>query len=219
VPKQIRYLSVLCLLAFAIAVAFSAAQTRAETIYNIVDYPLDQGAHTISGTITTDGKTGALLASDVIGATISMDGAPFYSVNAVSGEVLQSLPVFDGANSMWLTATSDGIYLPYGSSLTLNFWTGGPWSDSARIEWNNTADNNYGAPVCEASWNYFADYTHRHYYWYAQPQGQPGELGYGLSGTWLIATAVPEPASASALLGGLLVAGAFALLRRRAAKR
>ena len=45
---------------------------RADTItYLIQNYPADQGGHTLSGTIVTDGKTGALAASNILSWTFS----------------------------------------------------------------------------------------------------------------------------------------------------
>lgn len=215
--KQIRFLPVFYLLASAAAIAFSAAQARAE-LYSIVNYPLDQGGHTISGTITTDGATGILHGSDIIGASISMDGAPFYSWT-LQGGFYEWIPFFASAGSAQFTATSDGLYLPYGTSLSIYFNTGGDWSPTARISWNNP-NNDTGLPLYFAGWTAYGDEIHLNSYWITQPQGQAGELGYGLpGGTWRIATAVPEPASASMLLGGLLGACTLALLRRRAAKR
>ena len=46
---------------------FTTAQLQADMIYQLVNYPLDQGGHTLSGTITTDGTIGDLGVSEFSG--------------------------------------------------------------------------------------------------------------------------------------------------------
>ena len=45
--------------------------------YDIVNYPAEQSGHTLSGLIITDGKIGALAASDILSWTVTIDaGTP-----------------------------------------------------------------------------------------------------------------------------------------------
>ena len=52
--------------------------------YDIQNYPADQGGHTLSGLIITDGKIGALAASDILSWTFTVDGSATFSGGASS---------------------------------------------------------------------------------------------------------------------------------------
>ena len=86
--------TLVAILAFASLMFLATAQLRATT-YNLVDYPLDQGGHHLSGTITTDGTIGDLGVSSfpagyynfrpqfgghITGATYQIDNDPVYTV-------------------------------------------------------------------------------------------------------------------------------------------
>ena len=61
------------------------AAVRAGTItYDIVNYPAEQNGHTLSGLIITDGKIGALAASDILSWTFTVDSSITLSGGASS---------------------------------------------------------------------------------------------------------------------------------------
>ena len=59
-----RLFALIVILGSAGMVFFAAPQLWADMVYQLVNYPLDQGGHTLSGTITTDGTIGDLGFSD-----------------------------------------------------------------------------------------------------------------------------------------------------------
>jgi hypothetical protein len=50
-----------------------------QIVYNIVNYPDDQGGLDVSGTITTDGNKGILDASDIVAWSVTIDNTTFTS--------------------------------------------------------------------------------------------------------------------------------------------
>jgi hypothetical protein len=175
----------------------AAPQLRADVTYHLVDYPLDQGGHHLSGTITTDGTIGDLGSSDfppgyynfrpqfgghITGATFQIDNDPVYTV-----------PVNNIPNA-WaeVVATPTQIVIFPGNTspfeLLYNVPSVGVWG----IEWQNTGLYSGSDQVSGTVWNTSSTPT------------TPGHIGANSS--WVIATtAVPEPATlvllATALLG------------------
>ena len=56
--------------------------------YDIQNYPAEQGQHTLSGLIITDGKIGALAASDILSWTFTVDSSITVSGGASSVTLL-----------------------------------------------------------------------------------------------------------------------------------
>jgi hypothetical protein len=80
----------------AALVATSANLTsiaKADLAYSIVNYPADQSGATVSGTIVTDGATGALSASDILSWswTITPSGGPSYTFSSLDANAAVSL--------------------------------------------------------------------------------------------------------------------------------
>ncbi len=100
--RRYKYL-LMTLLAF---LAFPAALPAKSITYAIVNYPEFQNGWTLSGSITTDGKTGAILSSDITAWswTISMGTMSFTYANTSPGA---SVSPFGG-----VMASASEIYLP-----------------------------------------------------------------------------------------------------------
>ena len=68
--KRFAFVAVVaCLEVYAVTPAVRAGQIT----YNIQNYPADQSGHTLSGTITTDGTTGALAPGNILSWTYTLD--------------------------------------------------------------------------------------------------------------------------------------------------
>ena len=91
---------VLTLFMLAAALAPHAAEAGSVT-YAIQNYPADQNGHTVSGSITTDGKTGLLDTSDITSWTLTIDTTTFRSTDPGSNT---------GADGVFATPT--GIKIP-----------------------------------------------------------------------------------------------------------
>ena len=187
-------------------------QLRADITYNLVDYPLDQGGHHLSGTITTDGTIGDLgvdpfpagyynfrpqYGGHIIGATYQIDNDPVYTV-----------PINDILNA-WaeVVATPTQILLRPGdtSAFTLdyNVPSVGVWG----IQWENTGLFSGSDQASGTVW---------------QTTSTPAGAGrIGANSSWVIATVpVPEPTTlvllATAMLGPVGFPRRF---RRRSSSR
>jgi PEP-CTERM motif-containing protein len=199
------------LLAFAFIglLVVSNAGIAGATTYYLVDYPLDQGGHHLSGTITTDGTIGDLGVSSfptgyynyapqfgghITAATYQIDNDPVYTV-----------PVNNLPNA-WaeVVATPTQIVLRPGNisqfQLIYNVVSVGVWG----IGWQNSGSNvgpYSGSDQASGTvWNT------------ASTSSAAGHLG--ANNSWVIAV-VPEPATA--LLLGL--GGVASLMMRRKARR
>ena len=174
-------------------------QLRAAAItYNLVDYPLDQGGHHLSGTITTDGTIGDLGFSDfpagyynfrpqfgghITGATYQIDNDPVYTV-----------PVNNIPNAFAeVKATATQIVIVPGNTsafqLLYNVPSVGVWG----IGWQNSGSNvgpySGSDQVSGTVWNT------------ASTSSASGHLGANSS--WVIAV-VPEPTTLVLFATGLL---------------
>jgi hypothetical protein len=137
-----RFPLVAALLAFSVVTLVFESAALANTVYNIVNYPYKavdntsgNGIITISGTIITDGKTGTLDFSNIIGGTMTLSTTnrsvtgpfnyiypfgPLYGVTATSSQLLQSPLPGDGSGYSCFypifgpTQQGTGIFLYYG---------------------------------------------------------------------------------------------------------
>src|ERR1039458_5281797 len=91
--------------AIALVSTMTPPAANAATIYKIVNNPAVQSGYTLSGTITTDGTTGSIYASNVLAWSFSAsNGGNTYSANSSQPGSSAS---FDG-----IIATSDYLELP-----------------------------------------------------------------------------------------------------------
>ena len=88
--------------------------------YDIVNYPADQNGWTLSGTITTDGKTGVLAPSDILSWTWTITGGQLDEVGPIPPIIVNSTDVSAGTNPSNLEATPSQILLLPGGVLSMS---------------------------------------------------------------------------------------------------
>ena len=172
----------------ALALTPHAAQAGSIT-YAIQNYAADQDGHTVSGSITTDGKTGLLDKSDITSWAVTIDTTTFRSTDP--GSNTQALGVF---------ATTTGIKIAaFGGGLLLEVDVG--FNDD-QLVWDRVPlDSNlslYSGRVNSVDlWNTW-------------------NPAMGGTNPWLLAS-VPEPSSFTLAVlgvGALFVAGGWSRLRK-----
>ncbi len=158
--------------------------------YNLQSYPSLQNTDTLTGTITTDGKTGNITGSDILSWSYTIRTAGGSLVDQESGTSSDLFTVTG------LTATSTMLTLPTG-----------PQNDLTFAPLNNLALLGYGR-IQGVSDQYEAVTATASVIWDTIASVPPG-LSLG-SDPWVIAVAgatVPEPGSFTlALLGGACLA-------------
>jgi len=88
--------------------------------YDIQNYPTDQNGWTLSGAITTDGKTGVLAPSDILSWTWTITGGRLDEVvEPIPPIIVNSTDEGAGINATNLEATPTQILLPPGGLLVL----------------------------------------------------------------------------------------------------
>ncbi len=194
---------------FALVLLASVSNARADTIYNIVDYPANENGYTVSGTITTDGTTGPLTTSNILSG--------YLVITNLGGSTSpipldrQNCTIYPGTAP---EATTGEIQVPTGCILQLEFGPG-PTSDADfQLTWSNdnTQFNGYGYTTYYVLNQFYTQYFHASY-----PQPGPGSIGG--DGSWTIANGgqpVPEPGTLTLLVSALLGLGALYVQRRRA---
>jgi hypothetical protein len=189
---------------FAGLMFFTTAQLRADLIYQLKNYPLDQGGHTLSGTITTDGTIGDLGSSSfpagyynfrpqygghIKSATFQIDNDPLYNVTEIP--------------NAWcnVVATATGQILVYPGSSAFQLINNVPSVGVWGIEWYNNS-HYYGSDQASGS------------VW--QTTTLPTTAGHiAQNYAWVIATVVPEPTTLTLLVTALLGFAGFVSVRRR----
>jgi hypothetical protein len=186
-----RYVTALAILTL---VTMNGAATRADLTYNIVNHVADQNGYSLTGTITTNGATGALTAANFVSWQFTITGT--LGSFSTSGTV----PLLD----IGVTATLST--LSTSSQFALDGFNGPPAINTPSLEVQWRAD----LPIYQGAENVQGDT-----FWVTSG------TGFGTSGAWTVATvaAVPEPSTFTvAALAG--VCGiACGLARKRWAQR
>src|SRR5262249_16922072 len=143
-----------------------------------------QSGHTVSGTITTDGKTGLLETSDITSWSVTIDDSTFRSTD---GSSTAAVGVF---------ATLNGIKIPgFGGGLVLENDPSGDMIDWIRVPLDSDLSSYSGHLDSINLWNTF-------------------NPALGGTNPWLIASSVPEPSSfILAAFGVLMIVGGCSRLR------
>jgi hypothetical protein len=189
---------VVCLV---VAAAFAAAPATAENItYTFVGLsPISDfyagGADTISGTIVTDGTLGqGIGASHILGGTLTMSGSS-------AGNFTTPMP----HESMDFTATSTQLLVAPGHGVGIN---GNGSGFDLDVAYDHTANHNsYYATAWSPLGDPIAGFT--------APSWTGPVAG---DGSWIVATAAPEP-STLVLLGCVGVWLLFSMPGRQAARK
>ena len=190
------------ILGCVIGLVISSPQLMATTYY-FADYPSDENGHSISGSITTDGRPGNISWLDILGATLSIDGNA-----ALSGTAID--PVIPGneapTGSMVATATQ--------LSIALDGLAQFQFTNGASIEYDNNVTlvtmppsycNCYACSVGTASlWDDGSVSD--------SPRITLGQIG---AAGWVIATASPVPEPSTLVLLGFGAVSLFAYAWRR----
>jgi hypothetical protein len=175
--------------------AIAPRPAHADLTYSLVNYPAEQGGHTLSGNITTDGTIGVLSTGDIVAWSVTIDESTFTSTDPLAGPLVVGDQLVASANAITLfgaTQERPSLFLEAAPNI---------------LEWDQTdtfgADSDYSAVVGgNTVWD------------------TPGAT-LGSSDTWTIATrgaAVPEPSTA--VLAGIAAGGLTAgVLVRRTRKQ
>ncbi len=175
----------------ALALTPHAAKAGSMT-YAIQNYPADQNGQTLSGTITTDGKTGLLANSDITSWAVTIDSTTFRSTDP--GSSAAALGVFATPNGIKIPGFGGGLL--FETDLQFGF-------DS--ISWIRVPAfpnlSNYGGRPdgTDILWNTF-------------------NPALGGTSNWILASA-PEPSSVVLAGIGAFASIAYALVRKRRARR
>jgi hypothetical protein len=199
--KKKCMLSVIALVGAAIPLAVSAD----EIVYSIVNNPAVQNGYALSGTITTDGKTGMIQPADVLAWDfLATDGVHTFSAN--STELASSV----GMGVSGILATTDYLALPSSTvSDPYGFWLA-VWTPGAAslVQWTGSTLENgafTSASMANGSWSWWQDFIT------TTPHDVPGG--------WAIAvkrgTNIPDVGSTSGMLWLSLSALGFASRKLR----
>ena len=181
---------------YATILAFSATYLRADSIsYSLVDYPLDQGSHHISGTLIANGGI-------LTGGSVSIDNAPAFS--------------------LWSFQTSTGVYAPIINATEialpaegwLNFAAySGFGYECRRADPDNPSQPDY----YHVQFFVPPDVNHPYGYndWWATTSFPTGTGHIAANDPWVIATVIPEPTTLALLIIALVGLGGTHFLRRR----
>lgn len=175
---------------------------KASIVYTIVDNPAVQNGYTLSGTITTDGHIGAIVAQNILGWNWKV-------TNGVNTYWADSTQPGSHIGMDTLIATSDYIELPampVSSPVTLNLF--GP---SSHVQWSGSTLQDYAftsAFQYNGSWPWWHDHIT------TTPHDVPGGWAIAHNGI----SSVPEPASLMMIgLSAAAIAGRHAWRRRQRA--
>jgi autotransporter-associated beta strand protein len=151
-----------CLGLFALASIGVSSVVKANTIYTIEDYPALENGYTLWGTITTDGVTGVLSATDIVDWNVNISQGNALLTNAVpsTGFIEDCNNLHADTTGLWLSTVSgenrfnvvDGIPGDDFVVLQYNFvhpfpgqYLGG-WPGHGEL-WNDLSNNGFSPPA------------------------------------------------------------------------
>jgi formylglycine-generating enzyme required for sulfatase activity len=185
-----------CIALVAATIIAVAPSARANTTYDLVDYPALENGYTLSGTIMTDGVTGVLSRSDIVNWNVNIRQGNTVLTHADSSTgFIQNCDNFHAdATGLWLSEgvgtnrfdVEDGVLQNSTSVIHYSF---GTIFDQYEGQW----------PGFGVLWNYNL--------------GNPNQL----TDNFIVATpeAVPEPGSIARLLAGGMILLVIAWRRHR----
>jgi hypothetical protein len=186
-------------LSLLIGGAIAPRSAKADLTYSLANYPADQGNHTVSGSITTDGNIGSLTSPDIISWTITIDTTTFTSHDAGFVETFAA-----GINASATTLTIP-LVLNDDRQLVLS-------SPIGDVAWDRDATDPRLPPLS----TYLGDLNGTNIWDIASPS-------MGGTEPWVIAsitpTGVPEPSTALVAVFGAVAFLARCWSRRREQQR
>ena len=204
-------LAVTCLL-FMVVFLATAPNARANTIYNLVDYPSDEAGWKLSGSITTDGTIGDILPNDIVGWTwTASNGVASFTTNSTdNGSRTYTSWIGFSPNYTYpgilATPTKLSILDP-GTLYLQNSWTG------TSLDWTRWTPQSPAVYTANAPFSYNINNGFMWEDGYYENTNPPTELP---AAGWVIATAAPEPSTLTLLGSALLGLGVVYLRRRKA---
>ena len=201
VSQPSRILSA-CFIA-SLLIATMSVPSRADRVYQLIDIPSNQNGHSLNGTITTtdDAPNDSVLnVAEILGWQWSISGANSFSATSMDF-------LIDATTTFGVRISPDAISLPIGSrvpssALTLSRqFAGGRGPYIHELSWRV----NDGNPTSALSSARRQDGDAGQSFWF-------GPATFPTSSGWVVAVAVPEPAT-GLLLVACVIPGA--LWRRR----
>ena len=184
--------------AFVIAILASSAQSKANIIYDLVDYSQFQNGYTISGKITTDGTIGDLIPANIIAWNYAIKSGATTVFSAASTNPNATTFMNTGAglaystnSAIFVSALNGSGFIKLADGPTVGDMGYGMGQNGNLIV---TSAGKNGGPIY---WNNFTDQSVM---------------------TFATVAAVPEPSTYAMTLAGL-ACGGFSMWRRRKHQR
>lgn len=154
-----RILTVVALV--CIGAATSSSCLHGNIVYHLVDYPTIEDSCSLSGTITTDGKLGGIMASDIVAWDFAISSWPATITSESSTDPLASITSFDSSSPV-LNATATSLSVPYGNGFNLSA--------------QDHSDPTHGNMLTEThavDWGLIDTFSHYTYYYATSTAGAP----------------------------------------------
>jgi hypothetical protein len=212
-----RFFALVAILGCASLMLFTTAQVRADITYQLVDYPLDQDGHTLSGTITTDGFIGELgvvgdrgynywstAGGHITGGTFQIDNSAVYQLSYMPEG--NTVVAANSSGQIVLYPTTDNNPWNY------SFWFmhSEPYIGGWGLQWYNSdsVTTHYFGSLYSAADSSVINVWQT----YNLPAGE-GHIAN--NDPWVIAQIVPEPATLWLLVTALPGFAGFSFVRRQ----